>query len=456
MKKYLMTGVAAIAFVAAFTSCSKSNDVYDQEAVNQKEKQEKTEKVNEKYEAAFIKTFGQPASNHSWGFGSTAGSRALTRTADPGNGGEYFGSSQGNDYRNLGIVAPDMVSQAEEDFVADWFQNNKKPQSDPVNLSNFFVLQVYFGNHEYHSSNSNHTSIGGQHMDWICAGSSTIGDDHIYYFNANSPERYWTDGAYNVRTFMSKIMLMLNSSTERFGYKESQNTENKVYYNFVLKALKFNGKWGYYVGFDYENHGQNGNFNADGFYDDRIIKIVPGNGILPWIPNEEDVYEGRIMAEDLNADKNSDFDFNDVVFDWKIEGRTATIQLQAAGGIYPLTVGDAEVHGKLGHSEKDANGNYSMINTGAGVTGTAEPYTYTFPDNVEAAAINIPIVVTIDGEPFPLTAIEGKAASKINVPVSTRWVKEFKDISDAYSGFKGWIADPQANWAGTSNIELLY
>ena len=30
MKKYLMGGIAAVAICAAFTSCSKNNDVFDQ------------------------------------------------------------------------------------------------------------------------------------------------------------------------------------------------------------------------------------------------------------------------------------------------------------------------------------------------------------------------------------------------------------------------------------------
>ena len=35
MKKYLMTGMAAIAFCAAFTSCSMGEDLYDQGAIEQ-------------------------------------------------------------------------------------------------------------------------------------------------------------------------------------------------------------------------------------------------------------------------------------------------------------------------------------------------------------------------------------------------------------------------------------
>ena len=54
MKKYLMTGVAALAFAATFTSCSKT-DLYDENKVEQ----EKEATVNEKYAAAFEKAFGK-------------------------------------------------------------------------------------------------------------------------------------------------------------------------------------------------------------------------------------------------------------------------------------------------------------------------------------------------------------------------------------------------------------
>ncbi len=87
MKKYLTTGVAAIAFVAAFTSCSKSTDLYDQSAVDEKNRQEQEKKdqqnemtVNEKYAVAFEKAFGKVGPNVDWGFSSKSSStRAFTR-----------------------------------------------------------------------------------------------------------------------------------------------------------------------------------------------------------------------------------------------------------------------------------------------------------------------------------------------------------------------------------------
>ena len=90
MKKYLMSGVAAIAFLAAFTSCSKSTDLYDQSAVDERNRQEqekkdqqKVENVQATYEAAFKNAFGQPAAGQDWGFGdSNAATRAFTRAKE--------------------------------------------------------------------------------------------------------------------------------------------------------------------------------------------------------------------------------------------------------------------------------------------------------------------------------------------------------------------------------------
>lgn len=74
MKKYLMTGVAALAICAAFTSCSKSGEeLYDAGKITQNE----AAQIEENYNKAFIATFGQPAANQDWGFGRAVGTRAV-------------------------------------------------------------------------------------------------------------------------------------------------------------------------------------------------------------------------------------------------------------------------------------------------------------------------------------------------------------------------------------------
>ena len=66
MKKYLMTGIA----VLAFASCT----THDFETMSQEQF------VKAEYEAKFIAEFGKPASNQDWGFGSST--RAFTRATD--------------------------------------------------------------------------------------------------------------------------------------------------------------------------------------------------------------------------------------------------------------------------------------------------------------------------------------------------------------------------------------
>lgn len=84
-----MSGVAALAFAAAFTSCSKSTDLYDgpkteePKTTNPTTNPEVVEaEIQAAYEAAFINTFGKPAADQDWGFGDDeAGTRAFTRAS---------------------------------------------------------------------------------------------------------------------------------------------------------------------------------------------------------------------------------------------------------------------------------------------------------------------------------------------------------------------------------------
>ena len=77
MKKYLMTGIAALTLGGMITSCSHDMDQYTGGNV--------TENIQKDYETKFVSRFGEPASTQDWGFGSTsvAGVRGGTR-AVPG------------------------------------------------------------------------------------------------------------------------------------------------------------------------------------------------------------------------------------------------------------------------------------------------------------------------------------------------------------------------------------
>ena len=81
MKKFMMTGVAALVFAATLTNCSKS-DLYDEGVV----KQQKEATVIDRYNAAFEKAFGKVGPNVDWGFSSKGAlTRALTDYPSKGN-----------------------------------------------------------------------------------------------------------------------------------------------------------------------------------------------------------------------------------------------------------------------------------------------------------------------------------------------------------------------------------
>ena len=75
MKKYLMTGIAALAMGGMFTSCSHDMSLYNGDG---------TKAVVDKYEQAFVDAYGEPDANQTWGFGekttTVAGTRGMTRS----------------------------------------------------------------------------------------------------------------------------------------------------------------------------------------------------------------------------------------------------------------------------------------------------------------------------------------------------------------------------------------
>lgn len=158
----------------------------------------------------------------------------------------------------------------------------------------------------------------------------------------------------------------------------------------------------------------------------------PGfNGDTPDPTPEANV---RVIAEDLSVSDNSDFDFNDVVFDVTFDspaqGKT-TITLLAAGGTLPLYVGGQEVHEMFGVSTK------TMVNTGAGAS--KAPVSFELDRTFGNDANNIVVQVEKDGELVEITAERGKVASKIAVGPDYEWCTEKQDIEDKHHAFGQYV-----------------
>ena len=227
MKKYLMTGMAALALCAAFTSCSKETNLYNEEVIKENTAQE----IINNYEAAFIKTFGQPAANQDWGFSDKAGTRATGEFAD--HVGAY---PDANMWTSKGFYAPDPLTASQKLRAQYYFQMThiENPNQPDNGTKDFFMQQVYDGGtdpmtgksaEKYPAANGTTMIESGEHMDHL-----TVGTGHLHTYNFNNgncstndnvADRDQTDVNDTSKQHSDEIQLMLNTPTSCFGYANS-------------------------------------------------------------------------------------------------------------------------------------------------------------------------------------------------------------------------------------------
>jgi hypothetical protein len=215
-----------------------------------------------------------------------------------------------------------------------------------------------------------------------------------------------------------------------------------------------------------------GNCN-DGYFSDWIVTFMPATS--GTVPPSSDV---RIIAEDLNATaqdgdlENSDWDFNDVVFDVKFTSdNDAEITLIAAGGTLPLVVGivpedgvdsypNNEVHALFGvpvNYMVNTNAEKKNLTGGAPAAGHEAPTINFTKTGVKASnGKDIPIYVqkTLKNGTkkwFQLTAEKGQPASKLAVNSKSSkfsYCDERQDITKKYTNFLSWVVnnDPLIWW----------
>lgn len=203
---------------------------------------------------------------------------------------------------------------------------------------------------------------------------------------------------------------------------------------------------------------------ADGYYSDWIVTLTEATKYETTTEPDPDpiTYQGRIMAEDLTASVDvtgtkSDWDFNDVVFDWAIIDGKAYIRLLAAGGTLPLTIGGAlnsegEVEGGVEIHSAAGLGGY-MMNTGVNVS-SPKYKEFVLNDGINyTAAIQIKLYVKKGGQWIEIEAEQGEPAGKFNCPVNTPWCDEYVNITDVYENFTNWVANPDVNpWTGANSL----
>jgi len=309
MKKYLMFGLAAL----AFASCSKNDfEPYSPDQV-----------VKAEFDAKFINEFGQPASNQNWGFG--ASTRAFTRGVFA-NGNEWAA----NDRDDCKYRVPPRLTEAQQKVVIKYFQTVKNPEYQDPQWTNYFIQQVYKGGsaaltgtnpaynepyspETYTAADGSTQIVGSDHMDHLAAIDKTRTPEFVDH-NENFNHGDCGDGYPNVLDFKGtlttveetypvnsgnehrhkdKINLMTNSTTKSFGYYNSTGSVRHTEYTGLVsfqtiinklgaEANCLNDGWNRsFMGFDFEMMIGDGLYQTDNSSADgkRYVKIsdIPGN-----------------------------------------------------------------------------------------------------------------------------------------------------------------------------------
>ena len=503
MKKYLMTGIAAVAMCAAFTSCSKDTTF---EPLNQ------NEIAKAQYEAAFVQRFGEINKNHTWGFSTNTTSRAMTRAWNDGQPfadveGKFWTRSDGNykaqyNFKNV----PAVLTEAQKDKVRRYFQQNQDPGgTDCETMSDYYLQHVYTGASKVTSdSRTTETYINGNagvengsaHMDLYVAGSAHT---HVNNFNAtNATEIDVWDGVtykagYTPTGDMSvdfnsaylhkdKIMMMRNSDTQSFGWYQSQgsleiNDHYRLVSGDVIQAwdptTSVNGESAdvsgmMFVGFDFE-----GNLSqTTRTYNTNTGKYIwGGNASMAAFreatANDPADKKAYFQGKESDSDKQYVLGAADGYYsDWivriikaekkkeiKEEGRIICEDLGTSDDFdFNDIVFDATIYtdGTCDITILAAGGTLDVTVAGQDIHSHTGQMTlncnYSFTVSGYNSLIDIPIVVTTTNSAGEITSYalhceRGAAPQKICVDKNYKWCTERTHIDDAYPGFKTWVKE---------------
>lgn len=233
MNRYLITAALAVAIGGAFTSCR--DDSFSGTTIDKKA---------EAFEEAFIRAFGEPDPNHTWGFGDD---EMVTRGHN----------ADANMWVSYGWTVPRELSREQKNRVIAYFQNNQLTDGGEKPWTDFFVQQVYKGGEEngsyvnilktspalttekYKASGMTEPAYGSNQLDKLFADT----DDHINNYNGGQCSTNENVSNSEGITYLNprgnnqhadQIMLMVDSHAKDFGYNCSQiSIEYNDHYTLV-------------------------------------------------------------------------------------------------------------------------------------------------------------------------------------------------------------------------------
>ena len=266
-------------------------------------------------------------------------------------------------------------------------------------------------------------------------------------------------------------LLARNQNSGGYGFRGEGDDYAVIQAGSIKKESEGQYRAAYYgkLYIDTDNHfAQGGTESQPWYYYENTVKFskdgdaspvtIPATACNPGFGNSggggsANTETIRVMGEDLTINTNSDFDFNDVVFDvtWGKGNKEATIVLKAAGGELPIYIvrddDDLEIHALFANANPGSGiTQKTMINTAAGHHNDYKCPQITLKesnnnDNVNWNAENIhdfanSIIIKVykGGSEFTLNAPKGDVPSKIAVGTDFEWCDERHDIDKRTDG----------------------
>ena len=484
MKKLLMPLMATAICTLLTTGCVKGPDDIPPSPTPTPTP---TPTPEESYDKAFKEYVEVPiASNQDWGFNaSVAAARGMTRGTEEGYFiDDYYHKEYTQSYYDaIFDRLPDRTKVAEGIQKNFEFQDNGPFRFDII-FSCTLVKDIEIGYYHY---GKDETPDKRKEVMLVKSLDKDLATKAYYQYSiystpSETPGQWETPDAalgYNMFTVYNAKAVHTKMITLRDGSEESDPTKDVPVNDRVGFYVKINGKTYYtnrylndneedkYFAVTYDEKDGEKLYNSwvvgiedlyDNDYDCNDIIIAVHKNLEPNYPTlitpEKPVpptpETWRVIAEDLSASENTDFDFNDVVLDVTLTEDGADCVLQAAGGQLPIRINGEnggkllEVHEMFGVDQK------TMVNTNADKQGLPsakkDPVKFSITGSFKSVKDVKIEVKKDDGKWHELYAKQGDSACKILVDPTFPWPDEKESLKAVYPKFTNYVADPTVKW----------
>ena len=209
-------------------------------------------------------------------------------------GGNKIVGSRGCDVNGnmWGAEMPEYPTEEEKAGILEYVRNNSEKFVEWPGYTYFYVQHVISAHNKYSYTDRNgaqHNDIDGStHLNQLQI--KEVRDWNSWELDSNGNPQSWASLYVHVNNFNEgkcENAVTHNSALMTQGFQDARTHESYGGANIDNWRLYYwNGN--YYLGIDYMMVNGDGKIDADGVYDDWIMKILPAKGETPVVPSNPD------------------------------------------------------------------------------------------------------------------------------------------------------------------------